>query len=347
MQTMLIFLVIYLKKMMFNFCTLFDSSYLTRGVAMYESLLKHCDHFHLFIFAFDQYCYKLLTTKDLPNVTVISLKDFENEELLRVKETRTKGEYCWTCTPHIIKYCLSEYALEQCTYLDADIYFYGNPITPINSMGANSILITPHRYTKEYDQSVTSGVYCVQFMTFKNTFDGFKALNWWADRCIEWCYARVEDGKFGDQKYLDDWIQRFKGVYVENNIGIGVAPWNIQQYEMHQKDNALYGTIDNGKPAQVSFYHFHNLKILSDNLFSLGTYDLTNLHKKLIYKNYINHLLKIAKAYNINHNEQMLKPRLIDLLVRCLKSPSKVFKFLKNRAKLKENIITLQELEAL
>ena len=47
------------------------------------------------------------------------------------------------------------------------MFFYSNPRVLYDEMGANSVLITEHRYTKEYDQSATSGKYCVQFVTFK------------------------------------------------------------------------------------------------------------------------------------------------------------------------------------
>src|SRR5512133_3761339 len=82
-----------------NFCTLFDSFYLSRGLAMYESLKKQSASFHLFIFAFDELSYNILIDLKLDDVTVISLSEFETPELIEVKKSRSVAEYCWTCTP--------------------------------------------------------------------------------------------------------------------------------------------------------------------------------------------------------------------------------------------------------
>lgn len=267
---------------MYNYCTLFDSNYLTRGLAMYESLKRHSDSFHLYVFAFDDKSYSLLQKLDLSSVTVISLKEFEDSELLKIKNSRSSAEYCWTCTPSIIKYSIETYSLDSCTYLDADLYFFKNPSVLIEEMGNSSVLITEHRYTRQYDQSVVSGIYCVQFMTFKNDTNGMKVLNWWRDACNEWCYARVEDGKFGDQKYLDDWTIRFAGVHVLQNLQGGVAPWNIQQYQIDES-------------FQPIFYHFHNYKILQNNQVEFGNYKIDKNGIELLYKPYTKHLERITK----------------------------------------------------
>lgn len=272
-----------------NFCTLFDSNYLPRALVMYHSLVFTGECFTLYVVCFDDLAFEVLNKLKLANLIAIPLSDFESKELLAVKQTRSAAEYCWTCTPHVIRYVLDTYKLAQATYLDADLCFYEKPSILLHELeqASASVLITEHRYTPRYDYSATSGIYCVQFMTFNADERGLEVLQWWQDRCLEWCYARFEDGKFGDQKYLDDWPTRFEGVHVLQHLGGGVAPWNIQQYELGQKQGKLFV---NEYP--LVFYHFHGYKYYANGLhnFILG-YKLDNKVITLLYQIYAKTLL--------------------------------------------------------
>jgi hypothetical protein len=280
---------------MLNFCTLFDSNYLSRGLALFESLKKTTPDFHLYIVAFDQSCYEFLISLQEEQLTSISLNDFEDEKLLEVKSGRTPAEYCWTCTPSVILYCIEKFRLPSCTYVDADMIFFDNPRILLDEMTNDSILITEHRYTRDYDVSATHGIYCVQFMYFKNDENGGIALRWWRDRCLEWCFSYLEDGKFGDQKYLDDWPVRFKGVHILKHPGGGMAPWNVQQYFPENKDGKMF--ISDKKTRNrvpLIFFHFHGLKFYSDEKVACSDalYELSPEWKELVYFPYIRNLIE-------------------------------------------------------
>lgn len=293
---------------MIHFCTLFNSNYLTRGLALYESLEKVCPSFHLYVIAFDQESYNYLRQAQLPHLTPVSLSDFEDEQLLRIKPTRSAAEYCWTCTPSVVRYCIDHFRLPFCIYVDADLIFYQNPQVILDEMGDRSILLTEHRYTPEYDQSKASGIYCVQFLYFKNNPEGRTALEWWRERCIEWCYAREEEGKFGDQKYLDDWTSRFRGVHVMENAGGGIAPWNVQQFQCVRENGEIrLVNKQTGKISPLVFFHFHGVKFFSDKVVSYsGTlYELDPDVKKLLYRPYIEELQRLemkVRAEGIQFN---------------------------------------------
>ncbi|CAL1519214.1 hypothetical protein [Chitinophaga sp. MM2321] len=273
------------------YCTLFDSNYLSRGLAMYESLAAVCNTFHLYVFAFDDKCLQVLKKMELPNMTVISLAEFEDPALLKVKPTRSRAEYCWTCSSSTILYCIQQFKLPHCTYIDADLYFYNDPNVLMDEMGNHAVMITEHRYTPMYDKSKLSGKYCVQYITFRNNRWGMEALQWWRDACLDWCYDRHEDGKFGDQKYLDDWTTRFTNVWVMENLGGGLALWNIQQYTVFELNGKLRcREISSGKEFDPVFYHFHYLKYFTDNTIELGRRIITPAVKELFYKPYISAL---------------------------------------------------------
>ncbi len=248
--------------MIYNFCTIVNKKYLLYGLGLYYSLAKQSINFRLFIFTFDNYTFDLLNKLKLPHLTPVALKDFEDKELLRVKQTRTISEYCWTCSSSTVLYCLKKFNLPSCTYVDADLFFFSSPQSLIDELGSNSISLSEHHYAPDKEQEVLlHGKYCVQFMTFKNDERGLAALEWWRERCLEWCYNRVEDGKFGDQKYLDDWLERFPGTYVIKNGG-AIASWNVDRYDLSTLSGQVLATEkENNTKSPVIFYHYHNSQL--------------------------------------------------------------------------------------
>lgn len=269
---------------MLHFCTLFDSRYLTRGLALHQSMMAHINDFILYVYCFDDLTYQVLTQLNLPKVVPVSQTEFETPEILAVKPGRTKGEYCWTCTSHITLNAIERFDLPCITYIDADLYFFADPTALLNELIAvdGAILITDHRYTPRYDRSKDCGRYCVQFITFVADQRGLAALRWWRERCIEWCYNRFEDGKFGDQKYLDDWTERFEGTHVLQHLGGGVAPWNVQQWQITAGPRVAR--------HPVVFVHFHNLSWYEDDSFMTGPYVIEHAVIDYLYRPYITSL---------------------------------------------------------
>lgn len=288
-----------------NFVTLFNANYLSRGLVLYQSLQKHCTDFHLYVIAFDDITYNYLQKFPKNNLTVISLNQFEDEKLLSIKSTRSAAEYCWTCTASTVLYCINTFKLSHCVYIDADMCFYSNPQSLFDEWGNKSVLITEHRYNSENDQSLISGIYCVQFVGFKNDVIGIEALTYWRNSCIHWCYARAENGKFGDQKYLDDWTTRFNNVHILEHLGGGIAPWNVRQYQFSKINNRLIGKeLKTGKEFEAVFFHFHGLKFYLDNYVTLTgeEYKMNSSVKELFYKPYVEQLVKISLEIHSNSN---------------------------------------------
>lgn len=284
---------------MLNFVTLFDKNYMSRGIVLYNSLKEHCKpDFTLYVLAMDDVTTEYLRSLEYANLIVITVKDMKEmyPVLIRLEQERTCGEFSWTLSSFSIQYCLRRFNLDSCTYIDSDICFYNDPQLLLDELGEKSVLITEHNYTPEYDQSATSGKFCVQFMFFKNNEDGNKVLEYWRSKCEEWCYNRMEDGKFGDQKYLDDWESRFEGiVYNCRNIGCGVAPWNVQKYDVSEENGVIYVTERITKiKKELVFYHFQGLR----EYFRLNSivWDMNSayfLNRESIRNLYINYIHKV------------------------------------------------------
>lgn len=281
---------------MYNFCTLFNSYYLSRGLVTYESLIQAEPNAHLYIITFDEKAYEVLHKLELSNATLIPLTTLEAEvpELKAVKADRSFGEYCWTSSSVSLHYILKKYQLAQCTYIDADMFFYQSPKLLLAEIPADySVMITDHRYSKKHEHlGVLRGRYCVQFMVFKNDTKGLKVLEWWKNACLDWCYNRMEDGKFGDQKYLDSWTTDFEGVWELQQLGGGVAPWNMEQYDFYKKEGQIQLKDKvTQKEFPLVFFHYHGLKFFENGtVYPKGRYSISEAANRLLFLPYIQHL---------------------------------------------------------
>ena len=65
-----------------HFCTLFDSNYLLKGVAMLRTLKQHCPDAHVHVLCMDVQTREILEQMGLPHVSCLSLSEVEDEALL-------------------------------------------------------------------------------------------------------------------------------------------------------------------------------------------------------------------------------------------------------------------------
>jgi len=267
-----------------HFCTLFDSNFLPQGLALHASLQRHAPEHVLWILCMDEAVERSLRTLALPGVRLIPLRDLETPELLSVKPGRSRAEYCWTLTCFLPSAVFArDPSAPRVTYVEADLFFFASPRTLLDELDASGghVLITEHGFDPRYAYAERNGRFCVQFVTFRNTQQGREVLAWWQERCLEWCFARHEDGKFGDQKYLDLWPSMFgETVHVLSQRPAALGPWNVA---MHSRTG---GWIE-----RVVFYHFHGLRIFRGGTTQLYFhYEIPRQVQRLIYAPYLDAL---------------------------------------------------------
>ena len=282
-----------------HYVTLFDNLFLPQGLALHVSLERHAGLYTLWVLCMDDITHDILDRLNLPNVRLLRLSDVETEELLRVKPCRTKAEYCWTMTPFAPRFVFAaDTGVDRVTYLDADVWFRKNPSLLFREfeLSGKNVLITDHGYAPEFDLSAVRGQYCVQFMCFTR-HGGEIVRKWWEEKCIEWCFGQYEDGKFGDQKYLDDWPERFyDDVHVLSRKEWMLAPWNATRFP--------YGN--------AIVFHFHGLRLLNGGKVMLSDfYPLPNCLLDYVYAPYLSDLkasVCILKSTGHDPQAQLASP---------------------------------------
>lgn len=255
------------------YVTLHDAAFMPIGLNLYRSLLQHQSAAHLTVVCMDTESYGVYQKLRLPNLTAVSPDEWLDERLFAIRESRNRREFCWTMAS--LSYNIAWHrhpTAQRMTYLDADLYFFASPVPLIAEMleAGKQILITEHSFDPKYDQTGTSGIYCVQFVTFSRSSESERVLRDWQDLCVENCSEQQDGRTFGDQMYLDTWPKDYPTVvHVSELSDRLLAPWNVDYYTQ-------------GKLADPIFFHFHSLRIVAaDRVLAWEKYRIGDSGRKL------------------------------------------------------------------
>ncbi|MEN1934202.1 glycosyl transferase [Paenibacillus sp. 102] len=278
-----------------HFCALAGTEYVLKIIALRQSLIQNSPRFTLWICCIDSFTYSILKEMNLNNVNLLQVDDIEDANLKAIKRKRTVSEYCWTLKSVLIEYLLVNYDLPSVLYCDSDLYFFSDPNTIFEEWGDNSIYLCPQRDRDWVEEKY--GKYQAGLIGFKNDFYGLKSVRWWKDKCLDWCSANPDNGRFGDQKYLDFIPIYFPKVKISKNLGINAAPWNCiynNNYTIDKNQNEVYIETD-----KLIVYHFACITIFSEkdfDLWSLGEISIPNNILSHIYTPYLEEIQFILKT---------------------------------------------------
>jgi len=254
----------------------------------------------------------MLGEQNLPDLTPIRMEDFErnDSDLQAAKTNRSLIEYYFTCTPSLPLYVLrSNPEVDRITYIDADLYFFSS-VTPVfDEIGKRSIAITPHRFAPEHRWMEKNGVFNVGWLTFRRDDTALACLNWWRERCLEWCHDYVDGDRFADQKYLDRFPSLFgASLCVIEHKGVNLAAWNLKNCRLDERNGAL---LVDGQP--VVFFHFHGVKRIAPGVIdpSLAYYDLrlSGLLASRLFRPYVTELREIRGHVHLEADDALQRKK--------------------------------------
>ena len=252
---------------MINICTVADSNFLLRFLALNRSIENYTKNFKINLLCLDKEifdklhnkyehinCHYIENLKKIDKDLQICENNEPSYEALNVssgdKKKAKRIQFIWSLAAYYCWYCLSEESWDHVYYFDADLYFFEDPeiLNDFSDFGSIGLIENRAPY------SPINGKYNVGIIYFKNDKEGLSCSEFWKDCMMDANnkYAK-EYGTCGDQKYLELFPQKYSKVFqLDDYIG-HLAPWSVANHTY------LLGKISyEGKMQELLFYHFSN-----------------------------------------------------------------------------------------
>jgi hypothetical protein len=267
---------------------------------MTRSLRRFLPDAVIWVLCLDDAAESILIRKQEPGIRIISNRAFEasDPELVAAKrDGRSLIEYYFSTKPSLVAYVFNHAPeVDFVSYVDADIWFFGDPTPFFEEAGDAPVLLTPHRFSSRIAHMVSWGFFNAGWLSFRRSQDGMACLEWWRQRCIEWCRDWIDEAndRNGDQRYLNQFPRLFPQTHASSHKGANLAPWNIGDVNLTLQNGEI--SVD-GRP--LVFFHFHGIKLLAFNVYRTAhdayCAPLNRMMCEVLYRPYIGELRRIDR----------------------------------------------------
>ena len=147
-------------------------------------------------------------------------------------------------------------------FLDPDTCIFSH-LAPIDAdLERHPIVLTPHylkpqpRTPGESDLGMMRfGSFNLGFFAVSKSDEGLAFLQWWSDRCIDFCFMESQFGLSTDQKWVSIAPCFFPNIYISFNPGYNAAPWNTFERSLSVNSE---GELVVSEAYPLVFFHFSN-----------------------------------------------------------------------------------------
>jgi hypothetical protein len=276
--------------------TICSNNYLAQAIVLGRSIKQHEPESKFILFLCDKKSHTIEYTDIADEVIEISCIEPYLTDLIRKYDVI---ELNTAIKPRAAQYLFEERHAEKVIYLDPDIKLFKSLKSIYCTLDSYSIVLSPHIYTpipidgKRPGENVflNYGLYNLGFIGLKNDTETLKMLTWWKNRTYQEGYINVKDGLFVDQLPMNHVPIFFKQVYICQDFGVNMAPWNLHERTLSKKKHNTYVVND---LDDLVFFHFSaiNVSELELSLIHYGRFSLFERQDLLqLYKDYQQELI--------------------------------------------------------
>ena len=302
-----------------NFAIAISKYYVSRCLVLIESIIKY--DVNIFILCFDVEAEKLIKQNvNSKKIIIVNYKEILNfdKSLKKINRSRKLIDKIVTSRPIFLKYINNKFKSKDIFLLDSDIYFFSNPRLLLKYTEKSSVAYSEHNFSRnEIELNKDYGEFNGGFVYIRFDKNGKKFLLSWSKLCKKWCEFDSKNGKFSDQKYLENLSKKINNLKILKRSEINLAPWNLEGKKIEFKKNQIY--VNNNK---LIFFHFHGLRQITKNLYILGLenykFVISNKIKNILFQKYVTNLKNnsITKEYFWTKNHYFSRLLKIHIVIK-------------------------------